>query len=75
MEPQIVSTGAEGQTLPPQGQEPNFESFVKEQFGHEPTAVKEMISQLPTLRAQIQQYEAEKQISPFANPLDRKSVV
>jgi len=68
MEPQIVST--EGQ--PSQGQEPNFESFVKEQFGHEPTAVKEMISQLPTLRAQIQQYEAEKQISPFANPFAEK---
>jgi len=71
MEPQIVSTGTEG-VNPSQGQEPNFESFVKEQFGHEPTAVKEMISQLPTLRAQIQQYEAEKQISPFANPFAEK---
>ena len=72
MEPQIVSTGTEGANPSPQGQEPNFESFVKEQFGHEPTAVKEMISQLPTLRAQIQQYEAEKQISPFANPFAEK---
>ena len=72
MEPQIVSTGTEGANPSPQGQEPNFESFVKEQFGHEPTAVKEMISQLPTLRAQIQQYEAEKQISPFANPFSEK---
>jgi hypothetical protein len=72
MEPQIVSTGVESQNSTPQGQEPNFESFVKEQFGHESTAVKEMISQLPTLRAQIQQYEAEKQISPFANPFAEK---
>lgn len=72
MEPQIVSTGTEGQNLPPQGQEPNFETFVKEQFGHEPTAVKEMISQLPTLKAQIQQYEAEKQISPYVNPFVEK---
>jgi len=72
MEPQIVSTGTEQQNSPSQGQEPNFESFVKEQFGHESTAVKEMISQLPTLRAQIQQYEAEKQISPFANPFAEK---
>lgn len=72
MEQQIVPTGTEQQNSPSQGQEPNFESFVKEQFGHESTAVKEMISQLPTLRAQIQQYEAEKQISPFANPFAEK---
>lgn len=71
MDQQNVQNVAEGQPTP-QGQEPNFESFVKEQFGHEPTAVKEMISQLPTLRAQIQQYEAEKQISPFANPFAEK---
>ncbi len=72
MEPQIVSTGAEGQTLPPQGQEPNFETLTKEQFGYEPATVKEMISKLPTLQAQLQQYEAEKQISPFANPFVQK---
>lgn len=68
MEPQIVSTEAQ----PSQGQEPNFESFAKEQFGYEPAQVKEMISRLPTLQAQIQQYEAEKQISPFVNPFVQK---
>lgn len=68
MDQQIVAT--EGQV--PQGQEPNFESFAKEQFGYAPQEVKEMISRLPTLQAQIQQYEAEKQISPYANPFVQK---
>ena len=70
MEPQIVSTGTEGTSS--QGQEPNFETLTKEQFGYEPATVKEMISKLPTLQAQLQQYEAEKQISPFANPFVQK---
>jgi len=57
----------------PQGDNtPNFETLAKEQFGYEPTEVKEMISRLPTLQAQIQQYEAEKQISPYANPFVEK---
>ncbi len=72
MDQQIVSTGTETQSLQPQGETPNFESFAKEQFGYEPSQVKEMISRLPTLQAQIQQYEAEKQISPFANPFVEK---
>lgn len=72
MEPQIVSTGTDGQNPSPQGETPNFETLAKEQFGYEPAAVKEMISKLPTLQAQIQQYEAEKQISPYANPFVEK---
>ena len=72
MDQPIVSTGTETQSLPPQGETPNFETLAKEQFGYEPAQVKEMISRLPTLQAQLQQYEAEKQISPYANPLVEK---
>lgn len=72
MDQQNVTNAEQVQNPNQQGETPNFETLAKEQFGYEPAAVKEMISKLPTLQAQIQQYEAEKQISPYANPFVEK---